>query len=219
MLSASGALALQDEVGLADGVGFPVDLLSKEVDRDRLALTAGEAGERLLDHGQHAARAASPVVDKIGGRLHLIGDRHEDEMRHQLHHVAGGEVFAGLFVVFLAEAPNQLLEDGTHAVVVEPGQAHAAVSVGYGTGAEVDRTVEELFDQEAEDVVVDQPRDLITESEAFQDLLHIGGEAVEVGLEVGAQLLLPPDRAQVAQPERGCVAGQSRTFRIGEKGA
>ena len=68
------ALALQDEVGLADGVGLSVDLLSEEVDRDLLTLVAGEAGERLLGHGQHAARAAGAVVDKIGCRLHLVGE-------------------------------------------------------------------------------------------------------------------------------------------------
>ena len=135
----------------------------------------------------------------------LVGDRFEDEMRHELHDVAGGEVLAGLLVVLLAEAPDQLLEDGAHAVVVEAGHTQATVGVEHGAGAEVDRAVEELCDQKAENVIVHQARDLVAEPELFQDLLHVGREAVEVGFEVGAQLLLLADGAQVAQPEGRCV--------------
>ena len=126
-------------------------------------------------------------------------------MGHELHDIAGGEVLAGLLVVLLAEAPDQLLEDGAHAVVVEAGHTQAAVGVEHGAGAEVDRAVEELCDQKAENVIVHQARDLVAEPELFQDLLHVGREAVEVGFEVGAQLLLLADGAQVAQPEGRCV--------------
>ena len=107
-------------------------------------------------HGQHAAGAAGAVVDEIGAGLHLVGDGFEDEIGHELHDIAGGEVFAGLLVVLLAEAADQLLEDGAHAVVVEAGHTQAAVGVEHGAGAEVDRAVEELCDQKAEDVIVDQ---------------------------------------------------------------
>ena len=41
--------------------------------------------------------------------------------------------------------------------------------------------------------------------ELLQDLLDVRGEAVEVGLEVGPQLLLPAAGGQVAESERGRV--------------
>ena len=64
------ALALEDEIGLADGVGLRVDLLAVEMNGDLLALVAGELVERLFGHGQHAAGAAGAVVDEIGAGLH-----------------------------------------------------------------------------------------------------------------------------------------------------
>ena len=68
--------------------------------------------------------------------------------------------------------------------------------------------VEELLDQRAEGVGLRQARDLVAELEVVEDLLHVGREAVEVGLEVGPQLLLAGAGAQVAQRElRGVVEG------------
>ena len=119
----------------------------------------------------------------------LVGDGPEDQVGHQLDDVARGEMFAGLLVVLLAEAADQLLEDGAHAVVVEPGQAHVAGGVEDRVGAEVDGGVEELVDEIAERVGLDQGRDLVVEAELFEDLLHVFGKTGEVVFEVGAQLL------------------------------
>ena len=85
-----------------------------------------------------------------------VGDGPEDELRHQLHHVPGGEVLAGLLIVVLAEAPDQLLEDRTHAVVVQTLQAHGLVGVERRSWAEVHRRVEELLDEEAQGAGFDQ---------------------------------------------------------------
>ena len=200
-----GALPLQNQVSLADGVRLRVDLLAVKMNRNLLALVAGEPRKRILRHRQHAARAAGAVIDKIGGRLHPVRDRLEDKMRHQLHHVPRREMLARLLVVLLAEAPDQLLKNRAHAVVVQAGHAHAAVRVEHRPRTEVDRTVQELFDQKTENIIVYQPRNLVAEPEFFQNLLHIGREPVEVGFEVGAQLLLLPDGAKVTQSERGCV--------------
>ena len=109
------ALALEQQVGLADGVGLGVDLLAVEVGGDLLAVLRGELLQRLLGHGQHAAGAAGAVVEQVGARLDLVGDGQEDELRHQLDGVARRPVLAGLLVVLLVEAADQLLEDRAHA--------------------------------------------------------------------------------------------------------
>jgi hypothetical protein len=49
------------------------------------------------------------------------------------------------------------------------------------------------------------PSALVAELEVVEDLLHVRREAVEVGLEVDAQLLLAGPRAQVTQGEAGGV--------------
>ena len=88
------AFALEQQVGLGDGVGLRVHLLAVEVDGDVLAVLAGQLAQPLLRHGEHAAGAAGAVVDEVGAGLDLVGDRQEDEVGHQLHDVARGEVLA-----------------------------------------------------------------------------------------------------------------------------
>ena len=83
----------------------------------------GESLQRLLGDRQHAAGAAGAVVEEVGARLDLVGDRQEDQVRHQLDGVARRPVLAGLLVVLLVEAADQLLEDRAHPVVVEARDA------------------------------------------------------------------------------------------------
>ena len=168
------ALALQDQVGLADGVGLRVHLLAVEVNGRTLAALAGQVLHCLLGNGEHPAGAAGAVVEHVGGGFHLVGDGPEDELRHQLHHVPGGEVLAGLLVVVLAEAPDQLLKDRAHAVVVQTLQAHGLVGVERRSWAEVHRRVKELLDEEAQGAGFDQGLDLVAEPELFQHLLDVG---------------------------------------------
>ena len=117
------ALALEQEVGLADGVGLGVDLLAVEVDGGLLAALGGEMLQGLLGYGEHAAGAAGSVIEQIGAGFDLIDDGQENEFRHERHGVARGPVFSGLLVVFFIEATNQFFEDRTHAMVVEAGIA------------------------------------------------------------------------------------------------
>ena len=196
------ALALEDEVGLADGVGLRVHLLPEQVDRHVLVAPTGEPGKRLFRDRQHPARTAGAVVDKVRARLDLIGHRLEDEVRHKLHHVARREVFARLLVVLLVEPPDELLEDGAHRVVVEPFEPDGAVPVHDGPGTEVDGVVEELLDEVAERVGLDKGRNLVAKLELVEDLLHVGGEAVEVRLEVDSQPLLLGPVGKVAKKVR-----------------
>ena len=74
--------ALQQQVGLADGVGLGIDLLAIEVGGDFLAVVGGELLKHVLGHGQHAASAASPIVDQVSAGLDLVGDGEEDQLRH-----------------------------------------------------------------------------------------------------------------------------------------
>ena len=200
------ALALEQHVGLADGVGLGVDLLAVEQALDLLAALGADGGERLLGDGEHAARAAGAVVEQVGAGLDLGLDGQEDEVRHQAHGVARRPVLAGLLVVLLVELADQLLEDRAHRVVVDAGRR------------EVDVGIEELVDQRAEGVGLGQRRELVAELEVVEDVLDVGREAVEVVLEVGEELLLAAAGLEVAQGElRGVVEGLARG--VAERGA
>ena len=122
---------LEQEIGLADRVGLGVDLLAVEVGGHLLAPLGRELLQHVLAHGQHAAGPAGAVIEQIGAGLDPVGYGQEDQLRHELHGVARGEVLAGLLVVLLVEAPDQLLEDRAHAVVVEPGMPDRAVGVDH----------------------------------------------------------------------------------------
>ncbi len=111
--------ALQEQVSLADGVGFGVDLLAKKVHRDLLAAFFRQLQQGLLGHREHAAGAAGAIVKQVGAVLDLVGDRLKDEARHESHGVAWGSVLARLFVVLLVEAAHQLFKDGAHGMVVK----------------------------------------------------------------------------------------------------
>ena len=69
------ALALEEHVGLADGVGLGIDFLAVEMGGDLLAARGGELEERFLADGQHAAGAQGAVVEQIGAGLDGVGDR------------------------------------------------------------------------------------------------------------------------------------------------
>ena len=179
-------------------------------------MVGGELLKHVLGHGQHAASAAGSVVDQIGAGLDLVGDGEEDQFRHQGYGVARGPVFARLLVVLLVEAPDQLLEDRAHAVVVEAGVPDRAVGVVHRSWAQVDVGGSQLFDQRAEGIGPRQPRDLIAELEVFEDVLDVGREPVEPSPEVGFELLAIGAGAQVTQGKLGgIVEGLSRDLSQG----
>ena len=202
---------LQQQVGLADGVGLGVDLLAEQVGGYLLAVLGGELLQHVLGHGQHAAGAAGPVVDQVGAGLDPVGHGQEDQLRHQGHGVARGPVLARLLVVLLVEAPDQFLEDRAHAVVVEAGVPDRAVGVAHRGRAQVDVGGGQLLDQRAQGVGPGESLYLVAELEVVEDVLHAGREPVEPGPEVGLELLAVGAGAQVAQGElRGVVEGLTR---------
>ena len=176
-----------------------------QVGGDLLAVLGGEFLQGLLGHGQHAAGAAGAVVQQVGAGGDLVGDGLEDQLRHQPDRVARGPVLARLLVVLLVEAAHQLLEDRAHAVIVEPGMLHRAVAVAHRIGAQVEFGRGELLDQRAQGIGAGQPRNLVAELEVVEDVLHVGREPVEVGGEIGSELLAVRAGAQVPQGEAGGV--------------
>jgi hypothetical protein len=103
------------------------------------------------------------------------------------------------------EAAHQLFEHRSHAVVVEAGVFHRAVAVPDRMGAQVDVGRQELFDQAAERVGLREARDLVAELEVVENLLDVGREAVQVGLEIGLEVLLAGAGLEVPQSEPGGV--------------
>ena len=115
-------------------------------------------------------------------------------------------MLAGFLVVLFVEAPDQLLEHGPHAVVVEARMFDRAIRVLHGIGTEIDVRRKKFLDQRSERVGFREPRDLVAEFEILEDVLDVRGEPVEVGFEVGLELLLAGSRLQIAQRKlRGIV--------------
>ena len=171
-------LTLEQQVGLTDGVGLGIDLLAIEMGGHVLVVLGGELLQSVLGYGQHAAGTAGAVVEQIGAGFDLVGDGQEDEPGHEGYGVAWGPVFAGLLVVLLVEAPYQLFEDRAHAVVVEAGVSDRAVGVQDRGRAQVDVGRGELLDQCAQGVGFGQARNLVTELEVVEDVLHVGRKPV-----------------------------------------
>ena len=167
-----GVLALDEHVGLADGPGFVVPVLAEEL---RLGVGV-EVADVLLGHGQHAAGAAGGVIDGFddvaAGEVFL---RREEEIDHELDHLARGEVFPGLLVGLFRADPDEFLEDVAHLDVV------------HARGREVDGG--ERLDDEVEQVFLGHPGDLRAEIEPLHDGADVGREAVDVAVEIGRELV------------------------------
>jgi hypothetical protein len=109
-------LALDQHVGLADGVGLGVEFLA-EHGQPRLGVVLFQV---LAGHRQHAAGACRGVVD---GAHHARLGQHvvvfdEQQVDHQADDFARGEVLAGGFVGDFGELADQLLEDTAHLVLL-----------------------------------------------------------------------------------------------------
>jgi hypothetical protein len=164
-------LAFDEHVGLADGPGFVVPVLTEELGLG----VAVEVADVFFRDGQHAARAAGGIVDGFddvaAGEVFL---RREEEIDHELYDLAGGEMLPGLLVRLLCADANEFLEDIAHLDVV------------HALGREVHRG--ELLDHEVEQVFLSHLRDLRIEAEPLHDGADVGREAVDVGADIGGDL-------------------------------
>ena len=171
----------------------------------RLALLPGNLLKHGLRHGEHPAGAAGAVVEQVSGGLDPVGNGEEHQFRHKGHGVPGGEVLPRLLVVLLVETPDQLLEDRAHAVVVQAGMAHRAVGIHHGIRAQIDGGGGELLDQGPQGVGFGEAGELVAELEVVEDILNVWGEAVQVGLEIGFELLPAGLGPQAVKGEFGGV--------------
>ena len=125
-------------------------------------------------------------------------------------------MLSSLLVVLLVETSHQFLEDRAHAMVVEAGMPDGTVGVFHRVGAQVDVGGRQLLDQGAQGVGPGEPRNLVAELEVLKDILHIGREPLQVGLEIGGELLAAGAGLQIAQGEPGgVVEGLSRCLAEG----
>jgi hypothetical protein len=94
-------VALHQQVGLADGVCFVVELLSEELHFQ--VWVACQRLEIFLTHSEHAARTTTGVVDRedASGNVELILVPADGECHKQLHNVAGRVELSGLGVTRL----------------------------------------------------------------------------------------------------------------------
>ena len=117
------ALPLEQHVGLADRIGFRVDLLAVEAGHHLLPKGRRQLAQGFVGHGEHAAGTAGVVVEQIGATLHQGGNRAEHQRGHQPHGIARRPVLTRFLVVLLVEAAHQLFEQRAHGVVVERRRA------------------------------------------------------------------------------------------------
>ena len=78
-------------------------------------------GHVVLGDGQHAARTAARVVDRgddagLGQPCFVTGQQQID---HQVDHIARREMLARVFVERFIELADQLFEDGAHGGIVD----------------------------------------------------------------------------------------------------
>ena len=108
-------------------------------------------------------------------------------------------MLAGFFVIGLVEAAHQLFKNGTHGMVIKPGQIPILLRT------QVDILADEFLDNCAENVGFNHRIDLIAELELVQNLLHIRGESVQICLKVRLQFLCRRAACQIAQTEGRCI--------------
>jgi hypothetical protein len=168
------ALTLNQHVRFADRVGLGVQLLPEEF---YVGIRIDIAEDMLLSYGQHAASAASGVVNSAdhGLLLKRFSVRVEKYIHHKSDNLTRGEMITSRFIRLLAEAPNQLLEDISHFVVAND------------IWMQVNPT--ELFDNEEENIGTIKPLDFLAECKFLQDVLHIAAEAIDVGAKVSGDIV------------------------------
>ena len=99
----------------------------------------------------------------------------QQQVDHQLDHLARREVLPGLLVGLLRPDADELLEDIAHLHIVHPFRR------------EVDSG--EALHHLVEQVLLLHAGDLPVEGEALHDLAHVGRESVDVGVQIGGDLV------------------------------
>ena len=185
-------LALDQHVGLADGVGLGVEFLAM----DHQARLGVEALEVLFRPGEHAAGPHRGVIQgaddaRLGEGGVVTGEQQFD---HQTNDLARGEVLPGGLVGEFGELADQFLEQGAHGGIADPlgVQVHGGEFPGH----------------QVEQVVLVEAVEGGGEVEALEEVADVVGEAGDVGREVGADVGRVPQQGGEGEG-RGVEEGEA----------
>lgn len=164
-------LAADERARLRDAEGEGVELLA----------VAGHAGLRvelaqaLLGAAKHLRGAHGLVVNRLCDAVAVEYMRVglNEQVGHEIHNVAAREVGAGVLVVRLREALNEVLEDVAH--------VHSFDLVGRHVSLRLAEVTDNLVEQWC--VRIGKALDLVGELHARQDVLHVVREPVDVVLD------------------------------------
>lgn len=163
-------VVFDEQVGLADGVVGGGEFLSVDGDEffdDGAVFGGGGAVEEVFfGHREHATGASGRVIERnvVGGK----GDA--EKFNHEADDFAGGEVFPGFFSALFGEAAEKFFVDVAH------------FERGEDFGAQVHFFI--LVEDGGEAVIFDHRADGGAIIEVLDDLVHVFGEAIDVGAEV-----------------------------------
>ena len=95
-------------------------------------------------------------------------------------------MFPRLLVVFFVEAANKLLENRPHTVIVKTGCFQDSFFLVFvdGIGREIYVRGDKFFDNCSQNISFNHSVYLIAELKLVQNLLHIGGEAVQIAFKI-----------------------------------
>ena len=110
----------------------------------------------------------------------MVGHRQEDRLAISLTASRGVQCSPASSLLSSLKR-DQLFKDRSHRVIVHGGKLHRAIAVQHRVRAEVNLRIEELGDQMAEGIRLGKRGNLIAKFEVVEDVLDVGGEAVEVG--------------------------------------
>lgn len=138
--------------------------------------------------------------------FYFVGYGHENEVGHQVHHVARVKCSPASWFVFFVKAADELFKNHAHAVIVQRRQAFGTVVVQHRQGAEIDGRIHKLFNDRTKNVRLNHCGNLIAELEFVENLLNVFRKAVEVGDEIRLELLGFGARGQILEAKRRGVA-------------
>ena len=183
------ALALEQEVGLADGVGLGVDLLAVEVGGDLLAVLLRRAAA-ASPRRRSACRRCRRRRRRAGRCRTRSGRRSGRNMSCAMSFTASRGVqcspASSLFSSLKRRTSSSKMVP--IAWLSRPGCFTEPSPFSTGSGLRLMSGSRNFSMSVAEGVGLGEPRDLVAELEVLEDVLHVRREAVEVGHEVGLQL-------------------------------
>ena len=206
-------VAFEQHIRFADGVSLRVDFLPEEMNGHLFIPACCESQQSVLRNRQHTARSTSAIIARVSCILDLVCNRHENQIRHQLHNVTRCPVFTGFFIIFFVELANKLFKNGAHSVIVQAGMFENRLRLVFvdWLWAQVDIRRYEFLYNSTKNIRFNHRRNLIAEFKLGKNLLYIGRKTIQISLEVLLECLLFGTTGQVFQTEWGritkCLTG------------